>query len=129
MGRVGRKMCIAGGSLCVGLALAGVFLPVLPTTPFLLLAAALYARSSPRRCVRLLRNRWLGGYLRDFRTRRAIPLRAKFLAVAMLWGSVLVCILGPLDGRPWAGGLLVAVAAAVTGHILSYSTSHRDGET
>lgn len=128
MGRIGRTACIAGGSLCVALALAGVFLPVLPTTPFLLVAAALYGRSSPRLRARLLHSRWLGRYLRDFLTERAIPLRAKILSVALLWGAMLGCILGPLAGRDCIGGLLVVVAAAVTGHILSYDTLRRDRE-
>ena len=63
-----RKVAgIVGGSVCVGLGVAGIFLPLLPTTPFLLLAAALYVRSSPRLYAWLLSHCWLGEYIRHFR--------------------------------------------------------------
>ena len=62
------------------LGLAGIFVPLLPTTPFLLLAAALWVRSSPRLYGWLVSHRRrLGPYIRQFREHRAIPLRAKVL--------------------------------------------------
>ena len=67
-------------------------MPLLPTTPFLLLAAALWVRSSPRLYVWLLSHRRLGPYIRNFRENRAIPLRAKILSVTLLWATLLYCI-------------------------------------
>ena len=73
------------GFLSLALGVAGIFLPVLPTTPFLLLSAALFFRSSPRAYQWLLNHKLLGPYIRDFRESRAIPLRAKILALSLLW--------------------------------------------
>ena len=73
------------GSLCLALAVLGVFLPLLPTTPFLLLASACYVRSSERLHGWLMENRLLGGYIRNFKERRGIPLRARVTTVLLLW--------------------------------------------
>jgi len=64
--RVSRLLLVVGGTLCVALAMLGVFVPLLPTTPFLLLAAFLYARSSERFHTWLLTNRLVGGYIRRY---------------------------------------------------------------
>jgi uncharacterized membrane protein YbaN (DUF454 family) len=79
-----RGLLLGAGLLCVGLAALGVFLPLLPTTPFLLVAAACFARSSPRFYRALLDNKVFGPLIRDWREHGAIPLRAKVLAVAAI---------------------------------------------
>lgn len=117
-----KTIGIICGSLCVGLGIAGIFLPLLPTTPFLLLAAALYVRSSPRLYTWLLTNRWLGVYVRNFRENRAIPLRAKVISLTLMWSTMLYCIFGLLGEWRWAQALLLGVAVGVTWHILSYAT-------
>ena len=104
------------------LGVVGIFVPLLPTTPFLLLAAALWVRSSPRLYEWLLAHRCFGGYIRNFRENRAIPLRAKVVSIALMWGTMLYCIFGLLDGRWWAQVGLLAVADGVTWHILSFAT-------
>ncbi|HEY7914207.1 MAG TPA: YbaN family protein [Blastocatellia bacterium] len=76
------------GSLCVGLAVLGIFLPLLPTTPFLLLASACYVRGSERLHRWLMNNRVLGKYIRNIQQRRGIPLRAKIVTIALLWASI-----------------------------------------
>ena len=88
----------------------------------LLLAAALWVRSSPRLYEWLLAHRCFGGYIRNFRENRAIPLRAKVVSIALMWGTMLYCIFGLLDGRWWAQVGLLAVAVGVTWHILSFAT-------
>lgn len=109
------------GSIALGLGIIGVFLPVLPTTPFLLLAAALYFRSSKRLYDALLNHPQLGTYIRNFREHRAIPLRVKVISVSMVWISLLYCAFGV--ARHWALSLLFLVlAAAISWHILSYKT-------
>jgi uncharacterized membrane protein YbaN (DUF454 family) len=87
-----RFALLAAGFACVGLAALGVFLPLLPTTPFLLIAAACFARSSPRFYRALLGNRVFGPLIRDWREHRAVPLRAKLLAItaiALVLGSTI----------------------------------------
>lgn len=72
-----KTLYIALGTLSLALGILGIFLPLLPTTPFLLLTAALYFKSSPRLYNWLLNHKHLGPYIRNFRENKAIPLRAK----------------------------------------------------
>jgi uncharacterized membrane protein YbaN (DUF454 family) len=81
-------LLIAAGIVSVGLATAGVFLPLLPTTPFLLLAAACFIRSSPRLYRWLIHHKWFGSYLRNYWEYRAIPKRTKVIAILLLWGTL-----------------------------------------
>ena len=92
MNSVKKAVLVAAGSLCLGLAVLGVFLPLLPTTPFLLLASACYVRSSERLHGWLMGNRMLGGYIRNFRERRGIPLRARITTVVLLWLPLLYSV-------------------------------------
>lgn len=84
-----RVAFIALGSLCVGLAVLGIFLPVLPTTPFLLLAAGLYARGSTRFYGWLIAHERLGPYVRDYRAGRGIPRRTKVVGLTWMWLALL----------------------------------------
>ncbi len=87
-----KALLVTAGSLCIVLAVLGVFLPLLPTTPFLLLASACYVRSSERLHGWLMGNRLLGGYIRNFKERRGITVRAKIMTVALLWLPLLYSV-------------------------------------
>lgn len=76
------------GALAVLLAIAGIFLPLVPTTPFLLLASACFARGSTRMHRWLTTNRFFGRYLLDFENRRGLPLRGKLFIWLTLWISL-----------------------------------------
>ena len=117
-----KTVCIILGTVSLALGIIGIFLPLLPTTPFLLLAAALWVRSSPRLYAWLLSHRCFGEYIRNFRENRAIPLCAKIFSIVLMWAAMLYCIFGILDGRRWAQLALLAVAVGVTWHILSFAT-------
>ena len=80
------------GSIAVLLAIAGIFLPLLPTTPFLLLASACYLKGSKRLHGWLMNNRHLGPYIEGIQKGRGIPLRAKIITIAVLWASILFSI-------------------------------------
>ena len=102
------------GLMFVGLGLAGVFLPLLPTTPFLLLAAGCFARSSPAFHDWLVTHRLLGPYIRDWERDRSIPLTAKLTAVAMMSASLSWMAFAsnaPAVAVCTAGALLFCVAA------------------
>ena len=116
-----KTLCIVIGTISLGLGILGIFLPLLPTTPFLLLTAALYFRGSPRLYQRLLDHRHLGPYIRNYRENKAIPLRAKVISLLLMWGTMLYCIffLIPLV---WVKILMFLIAAGVTYHILSFKT-------
>jgi uncharacterized membrane protein YbaN (DUF454 family) len=76
------------GVLAVVLGILGIFLPLLPTTPFLLLASACFARGSKPLHNWLLNHRVFGEYLCNFEEGKGIPLKAKIMATALLWASL-----------------------------------------
>jgi uncharacterized membrane protein YbaN (DUF454 family) len=105
-----KAVLVAAGSVCLALAVLGIFLPLLPTTPFLLLASACYVRSSERLHGWLMGNRLLGGYIRNFRERRGIPLRGRVITVVLLWLPLIYSVYR-LD-LIWLELLLVAMGLA-----------------
>lgn len=120
------NLWIVLGSLCVGLAVLGIFLPVLPTTPFLLLAAFCYQRGSKRFFEWLIHHPVLGAYIRSYREKRGMPLRHGLITVTLLWLTIGGTILA---GRPaaWLTLLLLAVAAGVTIHLAGMMARGRGG--
>lgn len=121
MSELQRWFWIAGGSLCVALGLVGVFVPVLPTTPFLLLGAACYARGSQRLHDWLLSRRVLGAYIRNYREGRGMPLWTKLVTLGLLWGTISYAALAVVEPLPLRL-LLLAVAVGVTIHLLKLPT-------
>jgi uncharacterized protein len=114
---------IVGGSVCVALGVVGIFVPMLPTTPFLLLAAVCYARSSKRLYHGLLTNRWFGEYIRNYREGRGITRSHKTAVLLLLWltiGSSAVLAVNLW----WVRILLFGIAAGVTLHVLKIRTFH-----
>ena len=104
-----KVLWIGAGLVLTGLALLGVLLPGLPTTPFALLAAACFARSSPRLEAWLLAHPWLGPLIHAWRAERAIPTSAKVLAVVcMVASGTWVALTAPLGV---AVGVWIALVA------------------
>ena len=116
-----KTICIILGTVSLALGIIGIFLPLLPTTPFLLLTAALYFRGSPRLYQWLLNHKHFGPYIQNFREDKAIPLRAKIISLLLMWGTMIYCIffLIPLV---WVKVVMFLVAAGVSWHILSFKT-------
>lgn len=122
-----KKLYTVLGAVSLGLGLLGVFLPLLPTTPFLLLAAALFFKGSPRLYDWLLNHPVLGTYIRNFRENRAVTLRTKIVSISMLWTTILLSAFLAV-GVWWLRIVLIAIAAGVTWHILSFKTLRRGDE-
>ena len=116
-----KTLYIALGTLSLALGILGIFLPLLPTTPFLLLTAALYFKSSPRLYNWLLNHKHLGPYIRNFRENKAIPLRVKVISVSLVWLTLLYCSFF-MAGNIWLATLFIVLAIGITWHILSYKT-------
>jgi uncharacterized membrane protein YbaN (DUF454 family) len=76
---------IISGSTALGLGVLGIFLPLLPTTVFLLIAAACYARSSDRLYTWLMNHKWFGPYIRNWREHKAMPLKSKIVILLLMW--------------------------------------------
>ena len=117
-----RALLFIGGTISLSLGAIGIFLPILPTTPFLLLAAACYLRSSERMHKWLLSNRWFGEYIRNYQEGRGIPLKTKILAMIFLWVAILYSVFFALDEIFIAQVALLLIALGVSIHIIRLPT-------
>ncbi len=116
-----RGVYFSIGSVAVTLGVIGIFVPLWPTTCFLLLAAWCFARSSPRAERWLHENRLFGRYLREYREEGIISPTVRWTSVATLWGFIGVSAF-LLASRVWVVALLLLVAGAVTLHLFSLPT-------
>ncbi len=117
-----RIFLIIVGSVSLVLGILGTFLPMLPTTPFLLLSAAAWVKASPSLYEWLINHRVFGEYIRNFREYRAIPLRVKIISVSLVWLTIGYCIFAVVDEWWWAQVLMFLLATAISWHILSFKT-------
>ncbi len=114
------------GLLAVALGFIGAFLPLLPTTPFLLLAAACFVRSSPKLYRWLMTHKWFGPLLYNYRTYRAVPRSSKIGTLVLLWATIgySVCFIAQ---ALWLRVLLLVIAIGVSVHVLSLKTMPING--
>jgi uncharacterized protein len=119
---------VVAGTVSVGLGIIGVFLPLIPTTPFLLLGAACYVKGSEKLYEKLISNKLLGSYIKNYREGKGIPQKTKVYAISLLWISIGYSIVFLMDNI-LIRILLLLIAVCVTWHILSLKTSIRaEGE-
>lgn len=116
-----RILLLGIGVLATVLGILGIFLPLLPTVPLLLLAAACFARSSPRCYTWLLDHPRLGPMVSDYLDGNGIPLRAKVWAILLLWTSISLSTLLLVPILP-VKLTLFAVAIGVTIYLLRLPT-------
>ena len=109
------------GTFCLALGLIGIPVPVLPTTPFLLLATVCYLRGSERMYRWMHANRYFGEYLSDYRAGRGVPKKTKVYSIATLWVVIGISMYALRENIPVVVVLLV-VAFGVTAHILLIKT-------
>ena len=116
-----RHLLTISGILSLCLGVLGAFLPVLPTTPFLLLAAALFLRGNKDLYDWLMNHPKLGTYIANFTQHKSIPLRVKIVSITTLWITLLYCAI--FVAEHWAfRAFFILIAVCVTVHILSYKT-------
>ena len=116
-----KAVLIFAGTVFVGLGVIGMFLPLVPTTVFLLMAAYCYSRSSERFHGWLLTNRLFGKYISNYKAGLGISLRQKVITLSALWISISFSI-WMLGGGFWSTIFLLVVAVGVTVHILWHKT-------
>lgn len=109
------------GCMAVALGVLGIFLPLLPTTPFLLLASACFARGSTRMHNWLRTNRVFGKYLRDYENGKGIPLRGKVWILVFMWTSMAYSIWRV--GTPWIGVMIAMTGLGVTVYLIRFVPS------
>lgn len=108
-----RPLLVLAGLMSLSLGIAGIFLPVLPTTPFVLLTGACWVKASPRF------HRWLRGHatfglmVRNWEDRHAVPRKAKWLSSGMMTASILA-LLWRLPQHPWLIALVALVCLSVS---------------
>lgn len=88
--RVVRALYMTGGTLSLVLGIIGLFVPGLPTTPFVLLSAALYAKSSEKLYNWLLNNKYLGPRIKNYQRQKGVTLKAKYRIIALMLTMVLI---------------------------------------
>jgi uncharacterized membrane protein YbaN (DUF454 family) len=111
-----RRLLIGAGTLSTGLGIIGIFIPILPTTPFLLLAAACYMRSSERFYQWLINNRIFGSYVRNYIEGRGMPVKLKIFIIFLLWLTIGLSITFGVQNTI-IRIVLICVAMGVTAHI------------
>ena len=120
-GKLKGRLFVIAGTIALVLCVVGIILPVLPTTPFLLLAAICYMRGSQRLYNALLRNRFIGSYVRNYLEGRGMSLRNKIWTISMLWIAIL-CTAFLVTESLVIRIILVVVLVGVTVHILLIRT-------
>jgi uncharacterized membrane protein YbaN (DUF454 family) len=116
-----KSILIVCGTVSVGLGTIGIFIPLLPTTVFFLLAAYCYARSSQKFYNWLITNRWFGEYIRNYREGRGIPLKQKIFSISLLWLTIGYSVWFVVS-LWWVRLILLAIAIGVTIHLMMLKT-------
>lgn len=112
-----NKLFIAIGFVSLALGIIGVFVPLLPTAPFLLLTAALFFRSSPKLYQKMIDNRWCGKSIMNYREGRGVSLFVKIFTLTVLWGSI-ISTLTLVQNHVLVNFFLLLIGGAVTVHVL-----------
>lgn len=126
--KIMRTLWFIAGTICVVLGAIGIVFPLLPTTPFLLAAAACYYKSSEKMHRWLLNNKWFGEYIRNYTEGKGLTKKTKVTALTVLWATILFSTVFMLH-RMLPPNLvlplqlvMIAVAVAVSVHILRLPT-------
>lgn len=110
-----KIILIVLGMVFVTLGGVGIFLPVLPTTPFLLLSAACFSTSSPRLSEMLINNKYFGSYIENYRYKTGVPRKTKIRAIIFLWIGLLISMI--LVKKLLVTGILLVIGTIVTIHL------------
>jgi len=116
-----RNLYRVAGTISFGLGMLGIALPMLPTTPFLLLSVYCYARSSEKLYFWLINHKVFGEYIRNYREKNGVPLKLKIWVLSLLWTTISYSAFFIVDAI-WVKILLMIIAVGVTIHILKLPT-------
>ncbi len=118
--KIFRILLLICGTFFLAIGFIGIFLPLLPTTPFLLLAAACYARGSKKFYNWLITNKWFGEYIKNYREKKGISIKTKVFAILILWITISYSIL--IFDIFLIRIILIVVLTGVTFHIITIKT-------
>lgn len=126
--KIKRGFFIVAGTIFLVLGAVGIFLPILPTTPFLLLSAACFYKGSERMHHWMLNNRWFGNYIRNYKEGKGISLRSKALTLSLLWLVIGYSTLFMVNIFI-VQIILLIIAIGVSIHVIMIPTFNRDRES
>jgi len=121
-----KGILVISGTFFLVIGIIGILIPLLPTTPFLLLSAACYIRGSEKIYNRLIKNKWLGEYIKNYQNGKGIPKNVKIISIIFLWITILFStfiIVYNIVIRI----ILIVIAFIVTIHIITIKTLEKNG--
>jgi len=118
---VKKRLLVLAGMISLSLGVIGLVVPLLPTTPLLLLSAACFIKGSDRLYEWLMNHKFFGEYIRNFQQYRAIPLHTKIMMIFFLWLTISISIVFVVNSI-YIRILLACIAVVVTVHILHFKT-------
>lgn len=116
-------LLIICGIIALGIGMVGVVVPVLPTTPFVLVSAACFGGSSKRLYNKLVSTKYFGDFILNYKNKTGIDKKVKIKAIMFLWTSLIISAL--IFRTPLVIGILLIVGIVVTAHILLIKTSNK----
>ncbi len=123
--RAKKWIYIITANFLVLLGVIGIFVPVLPTTIFLILAASLYMRSSEYYYTWLINNRILGKYIKDYVEHKGMPISSKIVSISFLWIGISFSVIFLIEIY-WVKLLLLVIAVGVTTHLITLKTLKKE---
>jgi len=121
VGKFKRYSLTSIGMISLVLGIVGIVLPLLPTTPFLLLSACCFSHSSEKFHSWLINHRWFGPYIENYRSGRGMTLRVKVTTIALLWLSIGSSVIFFVDFF-WAKLVMITIACCVSCYLLTRPT-------
>ena len=122
-----KGILVFSGTLFLIIGIIGIFIPLLPTTPFLLLAAACYIRGSKKFYNWLIKNKWFGKYIKNYQEGRGVPLKVKIISIVVLWLTIIFSTI-IIVSNIIIQIILFVIAISVTLHIITIKTLYRNEE-
>jgi uncharacterized membrane protein YbaN (DUF454 family) len=120
--KIVRALFFVAGTVSLAIGTIGIVLPILPTTPLLLLALACYCRSSKRMTKWVLTNKYFGSYIRRYKEGKGIPIKTKIITIAILWITISYSAFFIVNNWCIVQLILFAIATAVSTHIIRLPT-------
>jgi len=122
-----KVLLITGGTISLIFGILGIFIPGLPTTPFLLLTAALYIRSSPKLYKWLISNKYLGKYILNYRRRKGMTRKQKIYAISLMW--IMITISAGFLVHPLSVRLIIAGAGIIGTIVMGFVVHTAENDT
>ena len=120
-----KSVYVGIGTLSLLIGIIGIVVPLLPTTPFLLLSAACYAKGSKRLYHWFINIRWIGKHIKNYHDGKGISVKGKIISIIFLWATIIISMIITWSNL-FLQLILLIIAASVTYHIISLKTMKKE---